>query len=150
MRRFWAALLAEHPAAVGAQRRVTALAAVVASVFGDPVRQKLTVGGDGGGVLDLDSRGAITLTLTRLATAGPPAAQVTDALAGRAPTCAVLSDLPASTRTALSHLADLFNTPVERARVVAVLGAGRLVVADELLAAADPTAGRHPQMSLSV
>jgi uncharacterized protein (TIGR03083 family) len=90
------------------------IAAAVASMFGDPVRQQLTLSGDGGGVFDLDSRGAVTLTVTRLATAGPPAAQVTDALAGRAPTSAVLGGLPASTRTALSHLADFFNTPVEQ------------------------------------
>ena len=75
------------------------------------MRQKLTLGGDGGGVFDLNNRGAVTLTVTQLATAGPPAAQVTDALAGHAPTSAVLGDLPASTRTALSHLADSFNTP---------------------------------------
>jgi len=42
------------------------------------------------------------------------AAQVTDALAGRAPTSAVLGDLPARSRAALSHLADFFNTPVEQ------------------------------------
>jgi uncharacterized protein (TIGR03083 family) len=90
------------------------IAAAVASMSGDPVRQQLTLGGDGGGVFDLDSRGAVTLTVTRLATAGPPAAQVTDALAGRAPSSAVLGGLPASTRTALTHLADFFNTPVEQ------------------------------------
>jgi len=89
------------------------IAAAVASMFGDPVQDKLTLGGDGGGVFDLDSRGAVTLTVTRVATAGPPAAQVTDALAGRAPV-AVLGDLPSSTRAALSHLADFFNTPVEQ------------------------------------
>jgi uncharacterized protein (TIGR03083 family) len=91
------------------------IAAAVASMFGDPVQDKLTLGGDGGGVFDLDSHGdAVTLTVTRLTTAGPPAAQVTDALAGRAPTSAVLGGLPASTRTALSRLADFFNTPVEQ------------------------------------
>jgi uncharacterized protein (TIGR03083 family) len=90
------------------------IAAAVASMFGDPVRQKLTLGGDGGGIFDLDSHGdATTLTVTRVATTGPPAAQVTDALAGRAQTAAVLGDLPASSRAALSHLADFFNTPVE-------------------------------------
>ncbi len=89
-------------------------AAAVASMSGGPVQDKLTLGGDGGGVFDLDSRGAVTLTVTRVATAGPPAAQVTDALAGRAPTSAVLGDLPASSRAALSHLADFFNTPVEQ------------------------------------
>jgi uncharacterized protein (TIGR03083 family) len=87
------------------------IAAAVGSMFGDPVRQKLTLGGDGGGVFDLDSRGAVTLTVTRVAAAGPPAAQVTDALAGRAP-AAVLGDLPSSSRAALSHLADFYNTPV--------------------------------------
>jgi uncharacterized protein (TIGR03083 family) len=88
------------------------IAAAVASMFGDPVQDKLTLGGDGGGVFDLDSRGAVTLTVTRMATAGPPAAQLTDALAGRAPAAAVLGDLPSSTRAALSHLADFYNTPV--------------------------------------
>jgi uncharacterized protein (TIGR03083 family) len=87
------------------------IAAAVASMFGDPVQDKLTLGGDGGGVFDLDSRGAVTLTVTRMATAGPPAAQVTDALAGRAPAAAVLGDLTSSTCAALSHLADFFNTP---------------------------------------
>jgi uncharacterized protein (TIGR03083 family) len=89
-------------------------AAAVASMFGDPVQDKLTLGGDGGGVFDLDSRGAVTLTVTQMATAGPPAAQLTDALAGRAPAAAVLGDLPSSTRAALSHLADFFNTSVEQ------------------------------------
>ena len=37
---------------------------------------------------------------------GPPADQVADALAGRAPASAVLGGLPASTRAALSRLAD--------------------------------------------
>ena len=91
------------------------IAAAVASMFGDPVRQKLTLGEDGGGIFELDSHGdAVTLTVTRVATAGPPAAQVTDALAGRPPTSAVLGDLPASSRAALSHLAGFFNTPVEQ------------------------------------
>jgi uncharacterized protein (TIGR03083 family) len=89
------------------------IAAVVASMFGDPVQDKLELGGDGGGVFDLDSCGAVTLTVTRLTTAGPPAAQVTDALAGRAQTAVALGGLSASTRTALSHLAEFFNTPVE-------------------------------------
>ena len=43
--------------------------------------------------------------------AGPAAAEVADALAGRAP-AAVLSELPATSRTALSRMADFFNTPV--------------------------------------
>jgi uncharacterized protein (TIGR03083 family) len=89
------------------------IAAAVASMFGDPVHDKLEFGGDGGGVTDLDSHGAVTLTVTRLTTAGPPAAQVTDALAGRAQTATALGGLSASTRTALTHLAEFFNTPVE-------------------------------------
>ena len=88
------------------------IAAAVASMVGDQVRHTLTLGGDGGGVFDLDSRGgAVTLTVTRVTTAGPPADQVTDAVAGRSPTSALLGDLPASTRAALSHMADFFNTP---------------------------------------
>jgi hypothetical protein len=88
------------------------IAAAVASMLGDQVQEKLTLGGDGGG-FDLDCRGAVTLTVTRVTTAGPPAAEVTDALAGRAQAAAVLGDLPASSRAALSRLADFFNTPVE-------------------------------------
>jgi hypothetical protein len=57
--------------------------------------------------------GAVTLTVTRVTTAGPPAAQATDALAGRGP-AAALGDLPASSRGALSRLAEFFNTPVEQ------------------------------------
>jgi uncharacterized protein (TIGR03083 family) len=91
------------------------IAAAVASMSGDPVCHKLTLSGDGGGVYDLDSHdGTVTLTVTRVTTAGPPAAQVTDALAGRAQTAALLSHLPASTHAALSHLADFFNTPAEQ------------------------------------
>jgi len=90
------------------------IAAAVASMFGDQIREKLTLGGDGGGVFDLDSRGAVTLTVTRMTTTGPPAAEVADALAGRSPATAVLGDVPASTRAALSHLANFFNTPVEQ------------------------------------
>ena len=87
------------------------ISAAVASLFGDPVQGKLTLGGNGGGVFDLDSRGAVTLTVAREHATGPRAAEVTDALAGRAPADVVLGDLPASTRTALSHLAGFFNTP---------------------------------------
>ncbi len=68
--------------------------------------------GDGDGIFDLDSRGAVTLSVTRVTTAGPPAAQVTDALVGRAQTGAVLGELPGSSHAALSYLADFFNTPV--------------------------------------
>jgi uncharacterized protein (TIGR03083 family) len=108
----------EHPTSDDATGYATAyglfIAAAVASMFGDQVQEKLTLGGDGGGIFEVDSHGAVTLTVTRATTAGPPAAQVTDALAGRAQTTAVLGDLPASSRAALSHLAEFFNTPVEQ------------------------------------
>ena len=45
--------------------------------------------------------------------AGPRAAEVADALAGRAQIAAVLPDLPAGSRAALSRMADFFHTPVE-------------------------------------
>ena len=109
---------AEHPTDGDATAYATAygvfIAAAVASMFADPVQQTLTLGGDGGGIYDLDSRGPVTLTVTQATTVGPPAAQVADALAGRAPVTAVLDDLPASSRAALSHMADFFNTPAEQ------------------------------------
>jgi len=91
------------------------IAAAVASTFGDQVREKLTLGGDGGGVFDLDAHRTITLTVTRATTAGPPAAEVTDALAGRSPAATLLGDLPASSRAALWRMADFFNTPAGQA-----------------------------------
>jgi hypothetical protein len=84
----------EHPADGDATAYAAAyglfIAAAVASMFGDQVQQKLKLGSDGGGVFDLDSRGAVTLTITRVTTAGPPAAQVADALAGRSQITAAL------------------------------------------------------------
>jgi uncharacterized protein (TIGR03083 family) len=107
----------EHPTDGDATNYATAygvfIAAAVASMFGAQVQEKLTLGGDGGGVFDLDSRDGVTLTVTRVITAGPPAAQVTDALAGRPPAAAVLGDLPGGSRAALSRMADFYNTPVE-------------------------------------
>jgi hypothetical protein len=107
----------EHPTDADAIVYATAygvfIAAAVASVFGDPVQEKLMLSGDGGGVFDLDSRDGVTLAVTRVTTEGPSAAQVTDALAGRSVAAAVLGDLPASSRTALLHMADFYNTPVE-------------------------------------
>jgi len=109
---------AEHPTSGDATFYATGygvfIAAAVASTFGDPVQEKLTLGGDGGGVFDLDSRGAVTLTAGRVTAAGPSAAQVTDALAGRAEAAAVLGDLPAGSLAALSQLAEFMNTPVEQ------------------------------------
>lgn len=89
------------------------IAAAVALLFGARVQEKLTLGGDGGGVFELDSSDGVTLTATRVTTAGPPAAQVTDAVAGRAPVASILGDLPADSRAALSGMGDFFNTPVE-------------------------------------
>jgi uncharacterized protein (TIGR03083 family) len=89
------------------------IAAAVAALFGGPVQETLTLGGDGGGLFDLDNRDGVTLTVTRETTTGPPAAQVTDALAGRSPVAAVLGDLPPGSRAALSRMADFFNTPAE-------------------------------------
>jgi uncharacterized protein (TIGR03083 family) len=107
----------EHPTDGDATVYATAyglfIAAAVASMFGDQVQEKLTLGGDGGGVFDLDSRDGVTLAVTRVIAAGPPAAEVADALAGRAPVAAALGDLPAGSRTALSRMADFFNTPAK-------------------------------------
>ncbi len=96
-------------------------AAAVASRLGDPpARCQLTLSGPGGGVFDLDNHGGvITLTATPMSTSGPPADQVTDALAGRAPTSTVLAHLPPATRTALSRLAEYYNTPAGQSRAVA-------------------------------
>jgi uncharacterized protein (TIGR03083 family) len=88
------------------------IAAAVASMFGHQAQEKLRLGGDGGGIFDLDICGGVTLTVNRVTTAGPPAAEVADALAGRSQIAAVLGDIPANSRTALSHMANFFNTPV--------------------------------------
>jgi uncharacterized protein (TIGR03083 family) len=107
----------EHPTEGDAIAYATAyglfIAATVAAALGDPVQDKLTLGGDGGGVFDLDGPDGVTLTVTRMPAEGPPAAQVADALAGRSTAAAALGDLSASSRTALSHMANFFNTPVE-------------------------------------
>jgi uncharacterized protein (TIGR03083 family) len=107
---------AHHPTGRDATVYATAyglfIAAAVAAAFGDPVHEKLTLGG--GGVFELDSRDGVTLTVTPAIAAGPPAAQVTDALGGRPPAAAVLGDLPAGSRAALSHMANFFNTPPAR------------------------------------
>jgi uncharacterized protein (TIGR03083 family) len=89
------------------------ISAAVGSMFGAPVRETLTLGGDGGGVIDVDSTDGVTVTLSRAGSMGPRAAELVDALAGRAPDAAVLDDLPAGSRTGLMALADFFRTPVE-------------------------------------
>jgi uncharacterized protein (TIGR03083 family) len=108
----------EHPTDGDATLYATAygvfIATAVASMYGDQVQEKLTLGGDGGGVFDLEARGGVTLTVTRATTTGSPAANVTDALGGRAPIAAVLGGLPASSRAALSRMADFFNTPARQ------------------------------------
>ena len=107
----------EHPTNGDATRYATAyglfIAMVVGRMYGDRVQETLTLGGDGGGIFHLDSRRAVTLTVTPATTTGPPAAAATDALAGRAPVADVLGSLPASSRSALSRMADFFNTPVK-------------------------------------
>ena len=104
----------EHPTDGGATVYAAAyglfIAAAVAAMSGGQVHEKLTLAGDGGGVFELDSRDGVTLAVTRAATAGPPVAEVTDALAGRSP-AAVLGDLPAGSRATLLRMADFFNTP---------------------------------------
>ena len=70
----------QHPTDGDATAYATAygvfIAAAVASMFGDHVQEELTLGGDGGGVFDLDAHRTITLTVTRVTTAGPPARPV--------------------------------------------------------------------------
>jgi uncharacterized protein (TIGR03083 family) len=107
----------EHPTDGNATRYATAyglfIATVVARMYGDRMQETLTLGGDGGGIFHLDSGRAVTLTVTPATTTGPLAATATDAIAGRAPVAAVLGNLPASSRSALSRMADFFNTPVK-------------------------------------
>ena len=88
------------------------LAAAVASMHGDLVRHTLALGGDGGGVFGLDSRGPATVTVTRVPAAGPPAAEAAGALDGHAPAAGLPGGLPGRTRAALPRFADFFNTPV--------------------------------------
>ena len=107
----------DHPTDGDATLYATAygvfIAAAVASMFGSQVQEKLTLGGEGGGVFEVDSRGGVTLTIRRVTGAGPRAAEVADALAGRAQIAAALPELPAGSRAALSCMADFFHTPVE-------------------------------------
>ena len=106
----------EHPtdgdATIYAATYGVFIAAAVASMFGSHLQEKLHLGGDGGGVFDLDGRGPVAVAVNRVPTGGPCAAEVADALAGRSPIAAVLADLPMDSRQALSQLADFFNTPV--------------------------------------
>jgi uncharacterized protein (TIGR03083 family) len=88
------------------------IAATVASMFGSQIHEKLRLSGDGGGVFEVDGRGGVTFTVPPVTGAGPCAAEVTDALAGRVPLAAVLPELPGRSCAALSRMADFFHTPV--------------------------------------
>ena len=107
----------EHPTDGDATGYATAyglfIAAAVAAMFGGQMQEKLTLGGPGGGVFDLNSRDGVTLTVTQATTAGPPAAEVTDTLAGRSPAATLPGDLPSSARAVLLRMADFFNTPIQ-------------------------------------
>jgi uncharacterized protein (TIGR03083 family) len=108
---------AEHPTDGDATAYATAyglfITAAVASMFGSQIHEQLTLGGDGGGIFEVDSRGGVTLTVRRATGAGPCAAEVADALAGRAQIAAALPGLPDCSRAAVSCMADFFHTPVE-------------------------------------
>ena len=108
---------ADHPTDGDATAYATAygvfIAAAVASMFGGQVQERLILGGDGGGIFEVDNRGGVTLTVQRATGAGPRAAEVADALAGRAQIAAALPELPDRPRTALSCMADFFHAPVE-------------------------------------
>jgi uncharacterized protein (TIGR03083 family) len=113
---------AEHPTDDDATAYATAygvfIAAAIASKFGTPVAERLTLSGPGGGVFQVDGHDGVTLTVSRGGDSGSPAAIVADALAGRAPVDVALPGLPASSRAALSALADLLNTPVAQRPLV--------------------------------
>lgn len=81
------------------------IAAAVAPMLGGPVRATLRLGGDGGGIFDVGGSDGVTLTVDRTAAAGPQAAEIADALAGRSP--APAGDVPAG----LFRMAEFFNTP---------------------------------------
>ncbi len=108
---------AEHPTNGDATAYATAyglfIAAAVASMFGGQIQEQLTLGGDGGGIFEVDTRAGVTLTVLRVTGAGPCAAKVADALAGRAQIAAALPGLPDCSRAALASMADFFHTPAE-------------------------------------
>ncbi|MCW2932503.1 MAG: hypothetical protein JWM19_3465 [Actinomycetia bacterium] len=107
---------AEHPTSDEATGYATAygvfIAAAVAAMFGERVRHQLELSGAGAGIYDLNSEDGVALSVTRVSTSGPPAAQVADALAGRGMAAAVLGALPADTRTTLTRMGEFFNAPV--------------------------------------
>jgi uncharacterized protein (TIGR03083 family) len=89
------------------------IAATVASMFGGQIQEKLMLGGDGGGVFEVDGRAGVTFTALPVTGAGPRAAEVADALTGRAPLAAALPELAGRSCAALSRMADFFHTPVQ-------------------------------------
>ena len=88
------------------------LAAAVASMHGDLVRHTLALGGDGGGVFGLDSRGPATVTVTRGACRGPAGrrgrGRAGRARPGRRPAWRPAGQDPSRP----AALPDFFNTPV--------------------------------------
>jgi uncharacterized protein (TIGR03083 family) len=100
------------------------IAAATASMFGVPVQETLTLGGEGGGIVEVDSTDGVTVTVHRAPAAagthaagthaaGTHAAEVADTLAGRGSTAdRPLGDVSADSRAALLVMADYFRTPV--------------------------------------
>jgi len=89
------------------------IAAAVALMFGDPVEEQLKLDD---GVFNLASRGDVTLMVTRVTTAGHPAARVADVLAGRRQIDGALDAVPTQSRGALLRMADFMNAPVDESR----------------------------------
>jgi hypothetical protein len=83
----------------------------VGAMYGWRGRETLTLSGAGGGTFDVNSKDIVTLTVSRGGRTGPPATQVADAIAGRAPTAAVRAGLSASARTALARMGDSSTRP---------------------------------------
>ena len=108
---------AEHPSDDDATGYAIAygvfLAATTAMMFGAPVRETLTLGGTGGGTVEVDNSDGVTVIVRSEVAAGPQAAEVADILAGRAQPAGVLAQTPAGSRPALLALADYFRTPAE-------------------------------------
>jgi hypothetical protein len=108
--------LAEHPTSDEATGYATAyglfIATAVAAMFGEQVRHQFELSGAGAGIYDLNSEDGVALSVIRASSSGPPAAQVADAVAGRAVAAAVLDALPDGPRTALSRMGEFFNAPI--------------------------------------
>ena len=107
---------APHPTSAEATGYAAAyglfIAAAVAAMFGEQVRHQLELSGPGSGIYDLSNEDGVALSVTRIATSGPLAAEVADALAGRVVPAAVLGALPAGPRTTLTRMGEFFNAPL--------------------------------------